>query len=76
MIPIMLSVGLFDMGLRVVVVDIFFTSKAHPLGESLSSSRWSRCATSGFFSRSLTLLELFAAPYLVVERLKLLASFL
>jgi hypothetical protein len=75
MIPIMLSVGLFDMGLRVVVA-IFCTSKAHPLGESLSSSRWSRCATSGFFSRSPTLLELFAASHLVVECLKLLAPLL
>ena len=73
MIPIMLSVaGLFDMSLR-VVVDIFCTSKAHPLDESLSSSRWSRCATSGFFSRSPTLLELFAASHLVVECLRLLA---
>jgi uncharacterized membrane protein YqjE len=49
----MLLIGLFDMSLR-VVVDIFCTSKAHPLDGALSSSRWSRCATSGFFSRSPT----------------------
>jgi hypothetical protein len=75
MIPIMLSVGLFDMNLR-VAVDIFCTSKGHPLDGSLSSSRWSRCATSGFFSRSPALLELFAASHLVVECLKLLAPLL
>jgi hypothetical protein len=36
MIPIMLSVGLFDMSLR-VVVDIFCTSKGHLLDEPLST---------------------------------------
>jgi hypothetical protein len=56
MILVMLFVGLFDMSLR-VVVDILRTSKAHPLDGSLSSSRWSRCATSGFFSRSPTLVR-------------------
>jgi hypothetical protein len=55
MILVILFVGLFDMGLR-VVVDINCTSKAHPLDGYLSSSRWSRCAPSGFFSRSPTLL--------------------
>jgi hypothetical protein len=59
-----LFVGLFDMSLR-VVVDIICTSKLHPLDESLTSSRSSRCAPSGFFSRSPTLVELFSAPYLL-----------
>ena len=72
----MLLVGLFDMGLR-GVVDILCTSKVHPLDGPLPSSRWSRCATSGFFSRSPTLLlELFVASHLDVECLELLAPLL
>jgi hypothetical protein len=73
MIPIMLSVGPFDMSLR-GVVDIFCTSKGHLLdGPLFSLPLESMCDEWFLFSQSHSLLELFAASHLVVECLKLLA---